>query len=800
MAKSKKKSAKGGKIPSGKKHSSDRRLFKKPVIGLNNYLKKNSKKSRSGKRQKPIFGLENYFRKNPSKRAKKRKITINIKKEFSSLFPSFRRYQKFLTATSIVVAAIGSLAYIYIFRGLPSPYELTKSKPPMTTIIRDRNGIVLYRVYREANRVELKFDEIPGYVKNSTIAIEDANFYNHHGIDLKAIVRAFLNNLKQEDIDYYQGASTLPQQLVKNRLLNSKKSYQRKIKEVILSVWTEAIYSKKDILTMYLNTVGYGGPAYGIEAASQMYFNKSARELSLAEAAFLAGLPAAPTTFSPYGTRPQLAYLRQQQVLERMLKLGMIDEKKYLAAINQKLTLAPQKINILAPHFVMYIKDEMVKRFGEKAVEEGGFDVTTTLDLNIQNKAQEIAARQVEEIKDRYRINNAAILVTNPEKAEILAMVGSVDYFDTANSGHYNATLALRQPGSSIKPVNYAYAFDNGYTPTSTVLDAPVVYRSPDSKEVYAPVNYDGKFHGTVTLRSALANSYNVPAVKILEKIGVDNMIKQGINMGIKSWHNLSQIGLSLTLGGAEVTMLDMARAYGTIRNLGIQKDLKPILSIKGVNSQNLTAEFYKDQDIALASEVKAEDKADSEGKKGNRVISPLSAWWLIDILSDSIARRPAFGLYAKLDVSGHKIAVKTGTSNNFRDNWTIGFTPDYLAAVWVGNNDGSFMNKNLVSGITGAAPIWNEVMSFLLKDAEAKEFPVPEGLIAVKVCAVNGLLTCPNCPQEKVEYFTADKVPTKQCYFRSKSDCETVKAQAEAEHKTDEEKKKLLSGCILSN
>ena len=328
-------------------------------------------------------------------------------------------------------------------------------------------------------------------------------------------------------------------------------------------------------------------------------------------------------------------------------------------------------------------------------------------------------------------------------------------------------------------------------------MDAPVVYKTPGSRESYAPVNYDGKFHGNVTLRTALASSYNVPAVKLLEKVGVDNMIKTGIAMGIKSWENIPPVGLSLTLGGAEVTMLDMARAYGTIANLGVKKELKSVLVISDSNDNDITDEFYRDKNLALVGSAQASGGI-GDTAKGTQVISPLSAYWLIDILSDNKARTPAFGSYARLSVPNHKIAVKTGTSNSFRDNWTIGFSPEYLVAAWVGNNDGSFMNKNLVSGITGAAPIWHDTMSYLLEGREPKEFPKPLGLVPVKVCTVNGLLTCPNCPQEKIEYFTVDKVPTKQCFFRPQAECEEAKKQAEG--KSEEERKTLLSACPIVN
>ncbi|KKS47177.1 hypothetical protein A3J20_05545 [Candidatus Gottesmanbacteria bacterium RIFCSPLOWO2_02_FULL_42_29] len=751
-------------------------VFDTPVMGLAAYFKKTAKKSRQ-----PVPA---------GRKSKKRKK--RIKKTSKKLFI------RPIILVLLAIASSSSVAfYFLVLKDLPDPHSLVLDKPPMTTIIRDRNGRVLYRVYNNANRVQLSWEEIPDVVKNSTIAIEDSGFYKHFGISIKAIARALINNLKEEDITFYQGGSTITQQLVKNRFFSPVKSYERKVKEIILSVWTEYIFTKEEILTMYLNTVGYGGPAYGIEAASQMYFGVSADNLTLSQAAFLAGLPAAPTTFSPFGSRPEISRLRQAAVLEKMLKLEMISEDKYLQAVNEDLSFIPQKIDIQAPHFVMYIKKELTDKLGEKVVEEGGLDVTTTLDLDVQTEAEEIVRHNLAELGVRYNINNAATLVTEPATGEILAMVGSVEYFDTENDGYYNAAIAPRQPGSSIKPVNYSFAFDHGYTPTSVILDAPVVYKTPGSRESYAPVNYDGKFHGNVTLRTALASSYNVPAVKLLEKIGVDNMVKTGIAMGIKSWENIPPIGLSLTLGGAEVTMLDMARAYGTIANLGVKKELRSVLAITDSNDIDITEEFYRDRNLAFVGSAQASGGMD-EVPEGTQVISPLSAYWLIDILSDNKARMPAFGSYARLSVPNHKIAVKTGTSNSFRDNWTIGFSPEYLVAAWVGNNDGSFMNKNLVSGITGAAPIWHDTMSYLLEGHEPKEFPKPEGLVPVKVCAVNGLLTCPNCPEEKIEYFTVDKVPTKQCFFRPASECDEAKKQAEG--KSEEERKSLLSACPWIN
>lgn len=727
----------------------------------------------------------------------KRKWGKRVKRAKEIIQPRIRPLITLVITTSLIIGVGGFTFWWYILKDLPSPEMLTSAFTPQTSIIRDRNGQILYKIYKSANRIKLPLEEIPTVVTKATVAIEDSDFYNHPGISLKSIIRAFLYNLQQKDINLYQGGSTLTQQLVKLKLVGSKKTYQRKAREIILALLVERQFSKDQILTMYLNEVGYGGPAYGIEAASQMYFGISAKNLTLGAAAFLAGLPAAPTTFSPFGTNPELALIRQKQVLARMFKLGMIGQEEYEQATSEKLVFAPQKVDILAPHFVMFAKDRLVQKFGEKTVSEGGLDVITTLDLNIQHQVGEIIKKNISELKDLYNIHNAAALITIPSSSEILAMVGSVNYFDIENKGYVNVTTSLRQPGSAVKPVNYAYAFDHGYTPTSVIEDAPVVFVAPGA-ESYAPVNYDGRFHGIVTLRSALANSYNIPAIKILNSYGVKNMIEEGKKMGVKSWENIPPIGLSLTLGGAEVTMLDLTRVYGTLANLGVTKELKIIKEIRDSNGEDITSLFYQEvNNPSLVKSVQAEEKKQGQ-PFSSQTISPLSAYWITDILADNIARLPAFGPYAKLTIPNHKVAVKTGTSQNFRDNWTIGFTPDYLTAVWVGNNDGSFMNKNLVSGITGAAPIWNEIMSNLLADTKPKDFPVPTGLVPVKICAVNGLLTCPYCPQEKTEYFTADKVPTQKCFFKSPTECEEAKKQAEG--KSEEEKKQILWGCTNIN
>jgi 1A family penicillin-binding protein len=792
----------------------EKRIPSKPVRKMmtkKKTVKKSVKKIQTSKNtiQKSII-LKKHSRKKHvlwhTKASKwyKKSIFSRIKRPVIRLpnpFAFIKRHKAFSFTLFFFFFVSCGVFYWFILRDLPSPRALVNQQVPQTTLIRDRNGEILFRIYKDANRVKLGWNDIPPIVKDATIAIEDANFYQHHGVSLHSIIRAFLYNLKQTDKNQFQGGSTITQQLVKNRLLGPQKSYMRKIKEVVLSPLVEFTYSKNDILTMYLNEVGYGGPAYGIEAASQMYFDKRASDLTLSQAAFLAGLPAAPTLFSPFGANPQFSVMRQQQVLDRMLSLKMISKNQYDQAKNEQLVFAPQKIDIQAPHFVFFVKDALVRTFGEKMVNEGGLDVTTTLDLSVQQKAEASEAKNIEALGPAYHITNAATLVTAPTTGEILAMVGSVNFFDTKNAGYVNVTNRPRQPGSSIKPVTYAAAFEQGFTPNTLIDDSPVVYTAPGSKEVYAPQNYDGKFHGTVTVRSALACSYNVPAVKTLYKIGVSSLVETGRKMGIESWNETPKAGLSLTLGGSEVTMLDMARAYGTIANMGVKKDLKFVKEIRDGQGNLVTDRFnLAQQDLNKLDQGKDQSPliGKAEAEENQQVISPISAYWLIDIMSDNNARLPAFGPYAKLTVPNHKVAVKTGTTNNYRDNWTIGFTPDYLVAVWVGNNDGSFMNKNLVSGITGAAPIWQETMASLITDLPDKDFPRPNGLVPIKICAVNGLLTCPNCPSEKIDYFPVDKVPTKQCFFRPKAECD--QARKDAEGKSDEEKKTILNGCYGVN
>ena len=587
---------------------------------------------------------------------------------------------------------------IYIFlNSLPNPKQLSEREIPQTTKIFDRNGILLYQIYVNENRTLVPLNSIPKNLINATISIEDKDFYKNPGFDINGILRAAIADLSGKPI---QGGSTITQQLIKSTLLNPEVSITRKIKELALALWAEKIYTKNQILEMYFNQVPYGGTAWGIEAASETYFDKNVKDLDLAESAFLAGVPQSPTTYSPYGENPNLWKIRQKEVLEKMLAYKYINTSEEEQAVSETLVFQAPQIPIYAPHFVMYVKDLLVKKYGLPLVEKGGLSVTTSLDLNLQNKVQDIVTTEV--TNDAYlNLTNGAALVTNPANGDILAMAGSKDYNDPGG-GNVNLTTALRQPGSSIKVTTYTTALANGFSAATILDDSPVTYNSPGAPS-YSPVNYDGKFHGKIPLRIAFANSFNIPAVKTLNKIGIPAMMSTAKKMGITTWGDPSQYGLSITLGAAEVKMTDMATVYGTLANLGKKIDLDPILKVKNYQGDIV----YQKQSLL-----------------SNQVIDPGIAYIVSNILADNKARSLEFGENSPLNIPGHTVSVKTGTTDSKRDNWTIGFTQKYLTAVWVGNNDNTPMSQDLASGITGAAPIWNKIMTSLLPNTSEK-FPM---------------------------------------------------------------------------
>jgi len=692
------------------------------------------------------------------KKQKKKKRLSKLPKKLYWLF--------FLLAVSLGF-------FFYLIKDLPSPTKLSSSPFPASTLILDRHGQTLYEIYANKNRMPVKLADLPDYIKWATIASEDKNFYHHHGFDFKGILRAFYNTVFHRSL---QGGSTLTQQLVKNTLLGPQRTLRRKIREAILTFATELIYSKDQILEMYLNHAPYGGTAWGIEAASQTYFGKHARDLSLAEAALLVGLPASPTRFSPFGAHPELAKGRQARVLKQMWENGYITNQQRQEALKANLKFAPVAVGIKAPHFVLYVKELLVEKYGEKMVEQGGLKVTTTLDWPLQEFSQQEVASEVAKLK-KLKVSNGAALVTNPKTGEILAMVGSRDYFNRAIDGNVNLTLRPRQPGSSIKPINYALALEKKLITPATVLnDVPTCFKVAGQK-LYCPVNYDGQFHGPTQVRFALGNSYNLPAVKVLALNGLENFIQKARLMGITTFKDPAAYGLSLTLGGGEVTMYDMAKAYSAFANLGIRQDLWAIKKVQDRHGKVL----YEHQE-----------------KEGPRVLSMESAYLINHILLDNNARSAAFGSRSWLVVKNHpEVSVKTGTTNNLRDNWTIGWTPSTLVVTWVGNNDNSPMSY-VASGVTGASPIWNKIISHILKDKK-EEWPLkPEGIIGAQICILSGKLPNPNSPcPTRFEYFIRGTAPEEPENLKQNIEIDKTTGQV-ANSQTPPENKELQEHPVI--
>ena len=644
--------------------------------------------------------VKHKFRIKPRKKFKIKKTkSVDI---FPGPIPNLIKFKYFVLGVFFSLVFFFAPSLFLVFLGnLPNPKNLTQAEFAQTTKIYDRNGILMYQIYANQNRTLVFLNDIPQNLKNATIAIEDKDFYRNPGFNLGSILRAAIANIKGEPL---QGGSTITQQLIKSTLLTPERSLSRKVKEIILSFWADRIFSKDQILEMYFNTVPYGGTAWGVEAASQTYFGKSVGDLTLSESAFLAGMPKAPTTYYPYGEYPNLWRARQKEVLQKMADLGFIKKDEMKKAKSENLSFLSPQTPINAAHFVFYVKDLLVKKYGLPAVEKGGLTVKTTLDLKIQQMAQNEVADEVERSL-RFNLTNGAALITNPKNGDILAMVGSRDY-DDPDFGKVNITTSLRQPGSSVKPITYSAALSRGYTTATMLNDSPTTFGLPGPS--YTPVNYDGVFRGNVSLRIALANSINVPAVKTLQKIGIPVMVDLSKKMGITTWDNPGKYGLAITLGAVEVKMTDMATVYGTLSNLGKRVDLNPIIKVS-------------DQKGDLVFEKKDYPQ---------RVIDEGVAFIISNILSDNNARALEFGTNSPLKIPGFDVAVKTGTSDKIRDNWTIGFTPNFVVATWVGNNNGEPMS-GIASGITGAAPIWNKIMVSLLKDKPKEKFQIPDNVVS---------------------------------------------------------------------
>jgi 1A family penicillin-binding protein len=618
---------------------------------------------------------------------------------------------------------------------LSNPGIIMNTKNTGTTIL-DRNNEVLYQGYGAVDRHAITFEEMPETLKQATLATEDPEFYSHAGFSWRGTARAAYQDVVQKG--KVQGGSTISQQLVKTTLLTNEKSFTRKYQEVLLSMEMERRYSKDQILQMYLNTIYYGEGAYGVEAASETYFHKQAKDLTLEESAMLAGMPQSPSRFDP-NVDLQAATDRRNYVLGRMQEQGLISNERLQTAIATPVVAGTRQVVIKAPHFVFYVLDQLRNLYGEEMIEKGGITVHTSLDYSKQQQAQTIVSNQVAKLAPHHATNGGLVSI-DPHNGDILAMVGSIDY-DAPGFGNVNVTLSQLQPGSSFKPIAYATAFSKGWNGATKVDDKPLHLPQGDGT-TYSPQNYDLKFRGPVLLRRALANSLNIPAVEVLQYATIPDTITMAHNLGIQSpsLDEQSRYGLSLVLGGGEVRPLDMAAVYGALANQGRTVSPRAITSVTDRFGSDITK------------------PAPNTNKQ---VLDPRVAYQLTNILSDTQARVEEFGQNSPLALS-RPAAAKTGTTNDFRDNWTIGYTPDVVTAVWVGNNDHSAMNN--VDGVTGAAPIWHDYMETVLAGTPVHPFAVPSGVVTAKVCQGDGGLADPNDPRAVTEVFLAEAVPTKRC------------------------------------
>lgn len=619
----------------------------------------------------------------------------------------------------IAFTVFAGIIFAYFAKDLPSPDKVVRREGFSTQIL-DRNGKMLYEVFEGQKRTPVTIDQIPKYLQQATVAIEDKNFYLHQGFDPTGYLRAGYNLIRYRSLS---GGSTLTQQLVKNVLLTSERTIPRKIKEFILTLEIEKKYSKDQILQMYLNEAPYGGTAWGVQAAAELYFNKKVSDLNLVECAFMAGLPQRPSYYSPFfGESPDAYKWRTEQVLRRMREDGIITADLESSAKKEidNLKFVAAGTNFKAPHFVMYVKKLLTDKYGEKIVEQGGLRVTTTLDLDLQEAAQQIVTDEIKKVETAYHITNGAAVVLKPQTGEILAMVGSKNYSDPNYDGKVNVVLSLRQPGSTIKPVTYVTAFKKNFTPASMLMDVSTSFPGGNKPE-YVPVNYDGKEHGPMQLRYALGNSINIVAVKLLSLVGPKDMLQTAYDMGFPTLEptaeNLNRLGLSVTLGGGEVRLIDLAGAYSAFANGGLKTD--PVAILKVITNDGKVLEEYK-------------------SVPGKRIITPEQAYLINNILYDNEARKMTFGNNSTINISDRQVAVKTGTTNDRRDNWTIGWTPSFITGVWVGNNDNSQM-KQLVSGVSGAAPIWRKIILKALDGKPKEDFPIPENIVTAEVDSLSG-------------------------------------------------------------
>ena len=634
-----------------------------------------------------------------------------------------KKWPKKIFKSLLILAGLGLSAFglISIFllglvaKDLPNPNRIIDRSLALSTKIYDRTGeTVLYDVHGAEKRSVVELSDIPEFVKQATLIAEDKKFYEHKGVRFTSIIRSVLVNLLRGS--KAQGGSTLTQQLVKNAILSPEKTYSRKIKEIILAYQIEKKFSKDEILKMYFNEIPYGSTAYGIEAATQTYFGKSVKNINLAEATILAALPKAPTYYSPYGSHQDELFARQRYILEGLAEAGYITQEDAEKTAKEKVEFTKARENIIAPHFVMYVKEYLTQKFGDLAVEQGGLKVITTLDLYKQKIAEEVLTKQAEK-NLQWNASNAALVSLDPKTGQILALVGSKDFFDEKIDGQVNVVIRPRQPGSSFKPIVYAAAFKKGYTPQTVLNDVVTNFINYDGKN-YEPKNYDLKEHGPVTMAKALAGSLNIPAVKTIYLAGVDNVLALAEKLGYTTFADKSRFGLSLVLGGGEVKLLEHTNAFAVFAREGEYHPPAAILEVRDKDG-NLLEEYKKTEKKVLETEI---------------------ARQINQILSDNSLRAYIFGEQNYLTLGDRPVAAKTGTANDYHDAWTIGYTPSLVTGVWVGNSNNKEMKRG-ADGSVVAAPIWRDYMSQILGDTPLEAFKEPEPVTTDKP-VLNGSLT----------------------------------------------------------
>lgn len=666
------------------------------------------------------------------------------------LFLAFMQISVLVVLLGVTAAGIGS---VWLYRtyatDLPEPSEISRRRPAETTKMFARDGTTLLYELVDPNgerRTVVAFDQIPQTLKDATVAVEDASFYQNPGVDARAIARAFVQNQQSDGI--VSGASTITQQLVRNILLppeeRTRLSLERKIREAFLAFRVSREYSKDQILGRYLNEVYYGHQAYGVEAAAQILFGKPVARLNDAEATLIAGLPQSPTTYDPF-INYDSAKARQRIVLDQMVRSGFKTRDEAEAIYRTPVRLVPERIDIAAPHFAYYVRQQLEERYGPDALYRGGLRVITSLDLTWQKEAEQIVRQHIIEgangqppLRNRNATNAAAIILS-PEN-EVLAMVGSADFNDQAINGQVNVTIAPRQPGSALKPIIYAAAMRQGWTPATVLWDERTIYTSPDGA-TYAPNNYDNSFHGPQRVRMALANSLNIPAVQALDFVGVETFVQQAHDLGITTFDDPSRFGLSMALGSNEVRLLDLTNVYSTFRNAG---KMRPTVSILKVT----------DSRGAVLDNGARVQPHQALGDRGEQI-----AYLIGDMLSDNVARWFMFGQGNVMELpDGRPAAVKTGTSNEWKDAWAVGYTPDVTIGVWVGNSDATPMQE--IAGVNGAGVIWRDLMDGYNTGRPIREFPRPNGITEATICGDTGALAGAGCRNPLAERFIAGTEP----------------------------------------